>query len=32
MVTLFTGITPHKGEIYNYDKCCLTEKFDSYIK
>ncbi|CAD8094901.1 unnamed protein product [Paramecium primaurelia] len=31
MIAIYTETTPYEAEIYNYEKCCLTEKFDKYI-
>ena len=32
IIALYTETTPLEAEIYNYEKCCLTEKFDKYLK
>ncbi|CAD8118970.1 unnamed protein product [Paramecium sonneborni] len=32
LIALYTEVTPYEAEIYNYEKCCLTEKFDKYLK
>ncbi|CAD8116238.1 unnamed protein product [Paramecium sonneborni] len=32
MISLYTEVTPYEAEIYNYEKYCLTEKFDKYLK